>query len=434
MNLLYSNDRRGTYPPSWYAATASMLDPLPELKGEQHADVCVVGAGYTGLSAALHLAQKGLDVVVVDAQRVGFGASGRNGGHVGTGFNLEPWTLEKLVGEQNARRLWDFSEEGKALTRSLIEAHAPDAHLRDGIAHAQWKASGVADYHKLVDWLAETYGYEKGEKLDRDAMQALVKSPRYQGGIVDWGSAHIHPLNYVLGLARACLAAGVRLHELSPVHKVDGGSNPVVRCDRGFVHCSHVVLATNGYGGRLNAKVAARVMPINNFMVATEPLGERAADVLSKEVAVDDSKFVVNYFHLSPDKRLIFGGGESYGYKFPADIAAKVRPRMENLFPQLQGVKIDYAWGGTLAITMTRMPYLTRPAPNVWSSSGYSGYGVSLSGFCGKLMAEAIAGETERFDLFSNTPAMRFPGGARTRQGLLAIAMTWYSLRDKLGI
>ena len=265
-------------------------------------------------------------------------------------------------------------------------------------------------------------------------MQALVKSPRYQGGIVDWGSGHIHPLNYALGLARACLAAGVRIYEGSLVHHIARGTAPVVQTDQGRVRADHVVLATNGYGGNLVGEVAARSLPINNFMVATAPLGAQAREVLARDIAVDDSKFVVNYFHLSEDHRLIFGGGESYGYRFPADISAKVRPRLETLFPQLKGVEITHAWGGTLAITMTRMPYLARPDPNLWAASGYSGYGVSLSGFCGKLIAEAIAGETDRFDLMASVPATRFPGGKWTRHGLLTLAMTWYALRDRLGV
>lgn len=433
MNHLTINDEAGHYPPSWYAATADLPVQTEHLYTQIQADVCVVGGGYTGLSAALHLAQKGLSVVVLEAHRVGFGASGRNGGHVGTGFNVAPWELEKLVGKPTARRLWDFSEEAKTLTRRLIAKHAPNARQKHGIAHAQWKETGVADTHRLADFLEEQYGYTHIDKLDAAQMQSIVKTEHYKGGVIDWGSTHIHPLNYALGLARAAQAAGVRLFEGSRVQKIEHGTSPVVHTDQGRVTCSHVVLAVNGYGGRIEKKVAKRVAPINNFMVATAPLGELADQVLSKDIAVDDSKFVVNYFHLSPDKRLIFGGGESYGKRFPKDIEATVRPRLENLFPQLAGVPIDYAWGGTLAITTTRLPHLARPHPNVWNASGYSGYGVSLSAFCGKLMAEAIAGESERFDLFSSIPSVPFPGGAVGQQGLLTLAMTWFALRDRLG-
>lgn len=434
MNLLYANDRRGEYPPSWYAATATPPAAFAPLKGAQKADVCVIGAGYTGLSAALHLAQAGRDVVLLDAQRVGFGASGRNGGQLGSGQRMEQDALEALMGEPEAAKLWDLAEDAKALVKALIAEHKIECHLKPGVAWTGSTASEVRHLHQYTDLLAQKYGYDQIEALDQAALQSVCPSPDYLGGMLDMGAAHLHPLNFALGLARAAVAAGVRIHEGSAVHHIDEGAPATVRTDAGHVVADHVVLACNGYLGGLNRRVAARVMPINNFIVATEPLGARIADVLPRDVAVADSRFVVNYFRLSHDGRLLFGGGESYGYRFPADIAAKVRKPMSVVFPHLSDVKIDYAWGGTLGITMKRLPYVARTSKNILSASGYSGHGVGTATHAGQLMARAIQGDSDGFDTMAALPTTPFPGGPAMRSPLLVLAMTWYALRDRLGI
>jgi len=433
MNLLYSNDRAGKYPPSWYAATANTLDPFPELRGETRADVCVVGAGYTGLSAAYHLARKGFDVVLLEAHRVGFGASGRNGGQVGSGQRVEQDELERSVGREDAHKLWHIAEASKVLVRELIAEHHIDCAYKPGIVHAEWHARDVPHAHAYAEKLERDYGYDQVEVLDRDALQAIVKAPGYQGGSVDWGAGHIHPLNFALGLARAADAAGARIYELSHVHHVKQGREVIVQTGKGRVVADHLVLAGNGYLGGLDNGVANRVMPINNFIVATTPLDD-PAQVLARDVAVTDSKFVVNYFRLSADNRLLFGGGESYGYRFPKDIEALVRKHMAQVFPQMADVKVDYAWGGTLAITMNRMPYFARLAGNALSASGYSGYGVAMATLAGQILAETTAGQAERFDVMAGVPTPRFPGGPLMRSPLLAAAMTWYALRDRLGM
>lgn len=433
MNLLFANDRRGEHPSSWYAATAAGMRRHPVLKGTETADVCVVGAGYTGLSAALHLAARGYSVTVVEAHRVGFGASGRNGGQVGSGQRLDQDEIERIAGRDAARRLWDLAEEAKATVRGLIERHAIAADYRPGVAHACYTAAEVREGEAYAEKLARDYGYTGIEAMGPSAFADLVRSPVYKGGAVDWGAGHLHPLNYAIGLGNAAADAGVRIHENSLVHRVVPGPKPFVQTEGGRVDCRHIVLACNGYLGGLDGHVAARVMPINNFIVATEPLGERADDVLAKDIAVADTKFVVNYFRLSADRRLLFGGGESYGWRFP-DIIETVKKPMLKVFPQLRGVKIDYAWGGTLAITMSRLPLFARPAQNVYSASGYSGHGVALATLAGKLIAEAVAGEAERFDLMASLPTPRFPGGVALRWPVLVAAMTWYSLRDRLGI
>ncbi len=429
LDLLTANDRPGAYPPSWYAATSTPHTPFPALAGEVTADVCVVGGGYTGLSAALHLAGAGLDVVLLEAQRVGWGASGRNGGQVGSGQRRDQGWLEARLGSERARLLWDLAEEAKALVRGLVERHGIACDLKPGVIHAARRASEVPHYAEEAEKLARDYGYAAVEPLDRAGIAARVGSDAFHGGLLDRGAMHLHPLNYALGLTRAATAAGVRVFEGSRVEAIE----PEVRTAAGRVRARFTVLAGNGYLGGLVPEVAARVMPINNFIVATAPLGEEAAlRLLPYDEAVADSLFVVNYFRLSADRRLLFGGGESYGYRFPADIAALVRPRMLTIFPGLAGTPIDFAWGGTLAITVNRLPAFQRLGPTVFSASGYSGHGVALATLAGKLIAEAVQGTAGRFDVFARLPQPRFPGGGALRWPLLALAMSWHALRDRL--
>jgi gamma-glutamylputrescine oxidase len=432
MNLLHANDRAGEYPASYYAATATPLAAFAPLKGQTRADVCIVGGGYTGLSAALHLAQAGLDVVLLEAHRLGFGASGRNGGQVGSGQRQDQDWLEASAGREDARRLWDMGEDAKTLVRGLIDRHAMPVTLYPGIAHACRSAAEVRHAHAYAEKLARDYNYSLVQPLDRAAIRDLIGSKIYEGGEIDHGAGHLHPLNFALGLAHAAHQAGAWLHETSEVHHITHGAKPVVQTASGQVTCDHVILAGNGYLGGLDRKVAARVMPINNFILATEPLGDRAAGILSRPVAVADSRFVVNYWRLSEDNRLLFGGGESYGYRFP-DVVRTVMKPMLDVYPQLRGVRVDYAWGGTLAITMNRMPCFLRPQPNVLSASGYSGHGVAMATLAGKLMAQAVQGQAAGFDLLARLPQPRFPGGPALRWPLLVAAMTWYSLRDRLG-
>lgn len=433
MDLLFANDKAGAYPASYYAATRADLAPFPALTGEVRADVCIVGGGYTGLSAALHLADRGLNVVLLEAHRVGFGASGRNGGQVGTGQRQDQDWLEKTVGKDHARQLWDLSLESVDMVRTLIRDHDMPCTFHEGIAHACFTQGEVDHARQYAEKMARDYGYDRITPLDNAGLQAILPAPIYKGGDIDRGAGHVHPLNYAVGLARAAQKAGAHLHENSVVQRIDHGTRPTIHTSQGRVTCDHVILACNGYLGGLEPHVAARVMPINNFVVATEPLGDRASEVLRENVAVADTKFVVNYWRLSDDNRLLFGGGESYGYRFP-DVVKTVRKPMLEVYPGLKDVKIDYAWGGTLAITMNRMPCFARVRPNVLSASGYSGHGVAMATLAGRLLAEAVAGQAERFDVMASVPIHRFPGGPAMRWPLLVLAMTWFSMRDRLGI
>ena len=434
MNPLYHNDTPGEYPDSWYAATTKVSPQRPALRGSQTADVCVIGAGYTGLTAALRLAQAGRRVIVLEAHRAGFGASGRNGGQVGSGYNWHQMDLAKKLGPGAARALWDCAEQAKTDLHDLVATHAPEARWTPGVAFGTYKTGECNALHAEADYLSRQYGYDRITPLDRDGLQQIVGTDAYAGGWLDEGAAHIHPLRYAIGLAAAAEAAGVTIHEGSEVHHIQRGTKLRVQTGRGVVTADHVILAGNGYLPGISRPVAARVMPINSFIGATEPLGDLADQVLRRDVAVADSKFVVNYYRLSEDRRLLFGGRESYSLAYPTDIATALRARMVSLFPQLREVKLDYVWGGTLGITMTRLPALQRLAPNMLSGAGFSGHGVSLSGFTGRVMAEAILGQTDRFDVMAGLPVPDFPGGARFRPPLLTLAMTWYALRDRLGI
>jgi gamma-glutamylputrescine oxidase len=326
-----------------------------------------------------------------------------------------------------------MAEEAKALVRNLIARHRMPVTFHPGVAHACYTDAEARAARTYAEKLARDYGYVQVEPLDRAGIRRLIGSDRFAGGALDRGAGHIHPLNFAIGLARAAAAAGARIHEGSEVLNLTPGPKADLRTAQGQVTADHVILAGNGYLAGLDPGYTARVMPINNFIIATEPLGNRAAEVLAEPVAVADTNFVVNYWRLSDDSRLLFGGGESYGYRFP-DIVRTVRKPMLKLYPQLADVKITHAWGGTLAITMNRMPALMRPQPNVLAASACSGHGVALSTLTGRLLAEAVTGDAAGFDLLARIPQPRFPGGAAFRWPLLVLAMTWYSMRDRLGL
>ncbi len=426
MDLLTANDAPGVYPRSWYADTVEPLSPFPSLEGTVEADVCVVGGGYTGLSAALHLAEAGASVVLIEAQRVGWGASGRNGGQVGSGQRQDQDWLEAAFGGDAARALWELGQEAKATVRNLIDRHAIPCDWRDSVAQVAHKAAFVPEYHRYAERLARDYGYDRAEPLDRAAAAELLGTDVFFGGMLDRGAGHLHPLAYALGLARAASGAGARIFERSRAVRLDGRT---VVTEAGRVSAQAVVLAVNGYGSGLMPAVAARVMPINNFIIATEPLADPP---IRSGIAAADSRFVVNYWRQTRDGRLLFGGGESYGYRFPTDIAGLVRRAMARVYPQHARVPVTHAWGGTLAITTNRLPALQRLGPDIWSAAGYSGHGVGMATLAGRLIAEAVQGDGRRFDLLARLPQARFPGGARFRAPLLALAMSWYAMRDRL--
>lgn len=434
MDLLTVNGDAGTHPASYYAATAGTFATAGQPMGEIRADVCIVGGGFTGVSSALHLARRGYKVVLLEANRIGWGASGRNGGQVNTGMRLEQPELEANYGLETARRLWAVAVQAVDLVKTLIAEHDIDCGFKPGVIYSSHRPGDARHFAALADVMRERYGVTTIDLLDRDALHALLPSDFYHCGLLDRDAGHLHPLKYLFGLARAAESHGAVLHDNARVTAIEPGSPAIVRTATAAIRADHVVVGVNGYGGGLVGDDASFVMPINAYIGATRPLTqEEARGVLAADHAVADSKFVINYFRLSEDRRLLFGGGESYGYRFPSDIDRIVRKPMLEIYPQLKDVPFDYRWGGTLGITMSRMPHFRRHSGNILTAGGFSGQGVALATLSGQVIAETIAGQAERFDLMASLPARRFPGGPAMRLPLLVLAMTWYALRDRLG-
>jgi gamma-glutamylputrescine oxidase len=421
------------YPDSYYAASANPHPRHPVLEGEVEADVCVVGAGFTGVSAALHLAERGYDVVLVEAARIGWGASGRNGGQLGSGLRKDVVELEPRLGRERTRVLWDMAAEAMGIVTDRIERHDIRCDYRRGNLLAATKERYVPELAAEVDLLSTHYGYDGYRMLDRAQMRDAVASDQYCGGRMDAGGGHLHPLNFVLGMAAAARGAGVRIYEDSIVERVDWSTSPLVKTARGQVRSRYVLLCGNAYLGDVEPRIAAKVMPIANHVLATEPLGEaRAREIIRDDCCVCATKFVVDYYRFSADHRMLFGGGETYSFEEPADIKAFVRRYMLAVFPQLEDARIDYAWSGQLAVTMDRLPHFGRLGSTGFFVQGFSGSGVVLTQLAGRLMAEAVAGSAERFDVFASLPHRSFPGGKLLRQPLLVAGMLYYALKDRL--
>ncbi len=421
------------YVPSYYLASAKGIVARPSLEGEVEADVCVVGGGFTGLSTALNLAEKGYQVAVLEAERVGWGASGRNGGQINTDFPCGIERIRDWVGPDDARKLWALGEESKAIIRERVERHEIDCDLTWGLVLAAEKQRQLDDLKRTQELYRRDYDYRKTEIVEKDELRGHVDSESYLGGMTDAGAGHLHPLNYCLGLARAAEEAGVRIYEDSRVVAFETAAAPSVTTERGRVRARFLVLCCNAYLGDLVPRIRRKIMPVGTYIGATEVLGQdRARGLIPRNEAVCDCKFVLNYFRLSADHRLLFGGRVSYTTWEPRDLAAAMRRSMLEVFPGLEDVGFDFAWGGYVAITMERTPHLGRLGQATYFAHGFSGQGVALTGIAGKVMAEAIAGQAERFDLFTRLPHTTFPGGRLLRTPTLALAMLWYRLRDLL--
>ncbi|MDH3532326.1 MAG: FAD-binding oxidoreductase [Gammaproteobacteria bacterium] len=421
------------YPDSYYAATAIGVHDHAMLSESVRADVCVIGGGFTGLSAALHLAEQGMDVVLLEAERVGFGASGRNGGLIGSGQRKDIVEIEQQFGLQRARELWQFGEAAKTEIRERVAKHDIPCDLQHGQLEGIHKKRYLGWAREHVQALQEKYDYPHVRVTDREETRRLVATENFLEGLYDEQAMTIHPLNYVLGIARAAREAGARIFENSRVTSYSRTDPATITTASGSVQASFIVLACNGYLGKLEPRVAGKIMPINNFVIATEPLGaDRASALIAGRFGIHDTRFVVNYFRLSDDHRLLFGGGENYRKGFPRDIAGFVRPYMLQMFPQLHDVRIDYAWGGTLGVTVNRLPHIGRLSPNLYFGQGYSGHGVPTANFAGKVIAEAIAGTASRFDVFASLPIPTFPGGTLLRYPGMVLGMLYYALKDRL--
>lgn len=429
MGFLTANDSPGIHARSWYAETAGEIPDRPTLTNDIRADVCVIGGGYAGLSAALHLAEQGADVVLVEANRVGWGASGRNGGQLGSGPRADIQDYERAVGHDDARKVWETSIAANRLVRDLIARHRIDCDLTDGGLYPAAKRAHEADFLADPAYLAQHYDYPHARAVTREEMAERLGTSAYFGGIEDRLVAHLHPLRLALGLARAAEAAGARIFERNRVLSVAPGRVTVAN---GTIRSDHVLMAMNGYIDGLEPRVARRTLPINNFIAATEPLGEaRARQIIRGNECVADSLFVLNYYRFAPDHRLLWGGGEGYGKRFPRDIKSAVRRAMLRIFPQLSDVAFTHAWGGTLAISAPRFPVFQGFDNGLWAISGWSGSGIHMATMGGKIAAAAITGERADWNLMSRLPVPAFPGGDWFRAPLTTAALTWYSLRDR---
>ena len=421
------------YPDSYYAASAIGAREHPKLEGECSADVCVIGGGFTGLSAALNLAEQGFNVVLLEAERIGFGASGRCGGLVGSGQRQDVLETEESFGYERSRTLWDFAELAKQEIRDRIEKHSISCDLNRGQLVGIHNKRYLGWAQEMTDALAERYDYPFCAAYDAEQTKARVATDNFLESWYDTEAFTLHPLNYSLGLARAASDAGVRIFENARVLKYSQTDPAIVETTQGSVKAAFIVLACNGYLGDLEPRVAGKIMPINNFMIATESLGaERAKHLINGRFGVHDTRFVVNYFRLSDDFRLLFGGGENYRPGFPRNISAFVRPCMLKVFPQLKDVAVDYAWGGTLSVTVNRLPHVGKLEPNVFFAQGYSGHGISTANFAGKVIAEAVAGTAARFDVFAELPIHTFPGGTLLRYPGMVLGMLYYSIKDRM--
>ncbi|WP_283148808.1 NAD(P)/FAD-dependent oxidoreductase [Silvimonas soli] len=415
---------------SWYEASVTREPDDPALQGNIDADVCIIGGGFTGLSTAIALRQRGLSVVVLEAERVGWGASGRNGGQVLVGFAKDEPVINQL-GPADARRAWDISVEGVKLLHRRVEQYDIDCDLVRGYLHVATSPRKAQALDAWVEQLRGEFGYEAIDSIAPAAVPKWIASPRYVGAANDRLSGHIHPLKYCLGLARVARTAGARIYAHSKVIKVERGPQPVVRTSQGQVRCKFVVAAGNAWLGDLLPKVTARIMPVRSFIIATVPIApELANSLIHNRCAVCDTNFMIDYFRLSADNRMLFGGRISNGKADPMALIPQMRERLAAVFPQLAQTRVEYAWGGFVDVSMNRAPDFGRADANFYYLQGFSGHGVALTGIAGEMVADAIAGQAERFDLFARLKHHAYPGGPAMHGALLRLGVLYHQMKE----
>lgn len=418
---------------SYYAATAPFAPEHPGLEGATDCDVCVIGGGFTGLTAALELAERGFDVVLIETERIGWGASGRNGGQIVTAYASEMPVIERAVSRDDARRLWTLGEEAKAILKDRVARYAIACDLKWSYLFAANRERHMRELALIAESWSRDYGYGGLRLVMRNELAQMLGSGAYRGALFDPGGGHLHPLNYALGLARAAAAAGVRMHEGTRAVAVEHGARPSVRITAGEVRARWLALCCNAFVGALCPGFRRSVAPVATYIAATEPLGaERATALIPSGAAVSDMNHVLDYYRLSADDRLLFGGRASRSRLAPERMERPMRRRMLDVFPQLADVRFDYLWGGHVAITTTRMPQFGRIGATTYFAHGFSGHGVALTGLAGRLIAEVITGTAERFDLMGRLPQRPFPGGPLLRAPLLSFALLYYRLRDMI--
>lgn len=425
----------GHHVDSWYAASAPQQERYPALEGVVKCDVCVAGGGFTGLSAALALAEKGLSVALLEGALIGFGASGRNGGQVLHGFASPMRLFEQQLGGRAARQCWDVSLEGVALIANRAHRHGIDCDLHWGFLTT---ARNKKQRQALAAWQAqlERYGYHDSQWLDQAALREHIDSPRYNAALYDAGCGHLHPLKYVQGLARAAHAAGVRMFERTAVASVDEDRRGLqIGTSNGWVRADKLVLACNVDNGGILPALRRTILPVTSHIIATEPLPEAlASKLLPTGAAVCDSDHVLDYFRLSADRRLLFGGRVKHDNGNPNQLVDERRAKLARVFPQLANCRIDYAWGGHVDMGLNKLPQFGRHSSRIYYAQGFAGHGVALTGMAGQLMADAIAGDIGRFDVFARLRHRQVPVPASMEESLIRLGVMYHRVRDALGL
>lgn len=419
---------------SYYLASANAMPERPALGADLSADVCVIGAGFTGVNTAIELAQRGLSVILLEARRIGWGASGRNGGQLIRGIGHDVSGFAKYVGEEGVRYLERAGIESVALVGERIREHGIDCDLRWGFAELANTPAQFAAFKGEQDSLARLGYVHETRLVGPQDIRDVVDSTQYAGALVDMGSGHLHPLNLVLGEAQVAESLGVRIFEHTEVLELIHGDTVQVRCAGGTVCAASLVLACNAHLEELEPRLSGKVLPAGSYIIATEPLSvAQANQLIPQNLALCDQKVGLDYYRLSADRRLLFGGACHYSGRDPKDIAAYMQPKMLKVFPQLADTAIAFQWGGRIGITANRFPQVGRlkQYPNVFYAQGYSGHGLNVTHWCARLLAEGIhAGHSQGLDIFSQVPHMTFPGGKALRSPLLALGMAWHRLRE----
>lgn len=414
---------------SYYAATVNDDTRYPPLAGDQRAEVCVVGAGFTGISTALHLAERGVNVHVVEANRVGWGASGRNGGQMIGGISGEQYVARQLgrdVDEVFGKLRW----EGHAIIRERMETYGIDCDLKQGYVDVAIKPRHVRDLEDQYARLQRADFPHEFRLLTRDETREMLGTSAYTGALLNMANGHLHPLKLVTGEARAAAGLGVNIYEQSPVTEIVKGRTPKVVTAAGSVTADTVIIAGNAYHV-VEPRLQGIMFPVNSFIIATEPMPDAlAATVNPHELAVCDPNYILEYYRVTADKRLLFGGRCNYFGSDPAEIRRQLRPRMAKIYPQLEGIGIDYAWGGRIGVPLNRVPQMGRVADNVLFSQGYSGHGVNVTHLAGRILADAVGGDTRDFDLFANTKRITVPGAHLLHKPMVSLGMMYYKIRD----
>jgi gamma-glutamylputrescine oxidase len=417
---------------SWYEDTAGLRPEYPPLDGDRKADVVIVGGGFTGLSAAAHLAKAGTNVVLIEAHRFGDGASGRNGGQLGTGQRAGAEELEAEFGFERAKALFDLAEEAKAHLLEFASVNDIEIDFRPGHLNVAHKKRELPEFVEHAEIMRTRFNYPHIHYMDAAETAERMGSTHYHGGVRDTGTGHIHPLKLVTGTARVAREAGAQLFERTKaISLATNGGKVTVTTGSGTIIADKCLVAADAYVEELEPKTAAHIMPIGSFIGATVPLPEDSP-VLPGGESVSDSRFVVRYFRRVKTGELLFGGREIYAVKDPKDIHIHIRRQISEIYPALKDIEITHGWGGYVGITVPRKPFVREVMPNVISAGGYSGHGVMLSNFMGKLYAETVSGNRNRLKLFEELKIPAFPGGRRLRQPLLFLALNWYALRDRI--